>query len=109
MPSLSSDYRSLGLRKDGFNYDVVGGAFMILVLATPLLALNMAGGILPWSHSIIVILLSLTPVLLLALSYIEGYLAQSSIFPSRFFTSVPVLLVNMCTIAFVFSWNQVRL
>ncbi|KAN0106773.1 MFS general substrate transporter [Hyaloscypha variabilis] len=107
MPSLSSDYRSLGLRKDGFNYDVVGGAFMILVLATPLLALNMAGGILPWSHSIIVILLSLTPVLLLALSYIEGYLAQSSIFPSRFFTSVPVLLVNMCTIAFVFSWNQI--
>ncbi|KAH6662141.1 major facilitator superfamily domain-containing protein [Halenospora varia] len=99
------DPRSFG--KNDINYDIVGGVFMILALAMPLLALNMAGGIVPWSHPAVIVLLSLTPVLIAALFYIEGYLAKSPIFPTRFFTSVPVLLVNLCTIALIFSWNQI--
>ncbi|KAE9374178.1 MFS general substrate transporter [Stipitochalara longipes BDJ] len=105
IPSPNTDYRRL--QKGCFNYDFVGGVFLILVLAIPLLALNMAGGIVPWSHPAVIVLLSLTPILIIALLYIERYLTQSPIFPTRFFTSVPVLLVNVCNVALVFSWNQV--
>lgn len=109
IPKSKPDVEPRSFGKNDINYDIVGGVFMILALAMPLLALNMAGGIVPWSHPAVIVLLSLTPVLIAALFYIEGYLAKSPIFPTRFFTSVPVLLVNLCTIALIFSWNQVFL
>ncbi|PVH80968.1 MFS general substrate transporter [Cadophora sp. DSE1049] len=89
------------------NFDVVGGGVMILLFATPLLALNMGGGILPWNHPAIITMLAITPVILVVLLYIEGVLAQHPIFPVSFFTSPPVLLANFCAIAVVFAWNQV--
>jgi len=81
---------------------------MILTLGMPLLALNMAGGVVRWSHPAVITLLSRTLVMLAVLLYIQGYLVVWPIFPAKFFTTVPVLLVNFLAIAVVFSWNQVR-
>jgi hypothetical protein len=87
--------------------DMLGGFVMLFVVATPLIALNLGGAVVPWNHPAVITLFCLTPVLLAGFLYFERYIATSPIFPAHFVTSLPVIHVLVLAAIVVFAFNEV--
>ena len=88
--------------------DFLGCLTLVSALASPLLALNLGGNVLPWSHPLVITLFSLTPFLITGFCYIELHVAACPVIPLRFLRSAAILKVLLASVPILFAWNQVR-
>ena len=88
--------------------DFLGCLTLVSALASPLLALNLGGNVLPWSHQVVITLFSVTPFLIAAFCYIELYVAACPVIPLRFLRSAAILKVLLASVPILFAWNQAR-
>jgi ABC-type transport system involved in cytochrome c biogenesis permease subunit len=91
--------------------DVAGAILLLLSVTTPLIALNIGGQILPWSHPVEILLFLLTLVFVTLFYRVEKKVAITStpIVPLRFVQSPAIMIVFACGLPAWFAWNQVNL
>jgi hypothetical protein len=90
--------------------DVAGAILLLLSVTAPLVALNVGGQILPWSHPTTILLFLITPVFVAMFYRCESRMAITStpIIPLRFFRSPAVMMVFASGLPAWFAWNQVN-
>ena len=92
----------------GNRFDIYGCLTLISVVASPLLALNLGGNVLPWYHPFVIALFSVTPFLIAAFCYIESHVASCPVIPLRFLGSLAISKVLLGSLPILFAWNQAR-
>lgn len=63
--------------------DFVGAFTLLVALVLLLLGLNSGGNIVPWTHPLVIVSLSLSPVFLAGFTYFEAYKAKEPVIPVR--------------------------
>lgn len=91
------------------NFDTLGLLTLICSIATPLLAINLGGSVLPWGHPVVILLLTLTPFQIAGFIYIEIFIATQPIVQFRLFKGFFPPYIMLCSIPAVMSWNQVSI
>lgn len=88
-------------------FDFLGCILILLSVATPILAMNLGGDILPWSHPLEILLILLTPLFLLLFYFEQTRLAPSTIVPIRFVRMPSVVAVFAYGLPINFALDQV--
>jgi hypothetical protein len=88
--------------------DVAGALLLLLSVTAPLIALNIGGQILPWSHPGTILLFLVTPVFMAMLYFVENKVTaeSKSIVPLRFVRSPALMMVFASGLPAWFAWNQ---
>ena len=103
---LPTDVRSTpALSKE---FDLAGTISLLFSVALPLVAVNVGGKIVPWSHPVCLTLLVCTPFALGAFYFFEKR-ATTPVFRLELFKHRPVMSIMACTFSIIYMFNAVSL
>ncbi len=82
-------------------------ALLLLAVGAPLFAINLGGQVFPWSHPLVIVLLSITPLFVAGFYYVDTRIAITPIVPRRFIFNRNVAIALACTLPMKFVFDQV--
>ncbi|KAK0344089.1 hypothetical protein LTR59_009843 [Friedmanniomyces endolithicus] len=83
-------------------------ALLLLAVGAPLFAINLGGQVFPWSHPLVIVLLSITPLFVAGFYYVDTRIAITPIVPRRFIFNRNVAIALACTLPMKFVFDQLR-
>ncbi|KAK5632159.1 hypothetical protein RRF57_007873 [Xylaria bambusicola] len=88
--------------------DYVGAGLLLLIVAAPLLILDLGEKILPWTDPVMIGLYAILPVLIFLFLRSQISPTGQTLIPLRFLRSKSVVAVFACGLPAWLSWDQVR-
>ncbi|KAK0252867.1 hypothetical protein LTS09_012024 [Friedmanniomyces endolithicus] len=80
-------------------------ALLLLAVGAPLFAINLGGQVFPWSHPLVIVLLSTTPLFVAGFYYVDTRIAITPIVPRRFIFNRNVAIALACTLPMKFVFD----